>query len=85
MSRLRSSLWRESLNQSSTATQRGQHGSVRWSRPRRSAGGREAANVVTTRADNRGPRDHLDAEALTQAERTGISPASFPARVGEAL
>ena len=32
--------------------------------------GEEAAKVVSN-ADNRSPRDHLQREALTQAERTG--------------
>ena len=36
------------LNRPLTAAQRGPHRLARWSRPRRSAGQREATNVVTS-------------------------------------
>jgi hypothetical protein len=43
--------------------------------------GEGAANVVTN-ADDRGPRDHVPGEALTQAERTGTLHAVVATLIG---
>jgi hypothetical protein len=58
------------LNRPLTAAQRGPHRLARWSRSRRSAVGREAADVVSN-ADNPRSADPLRRKGLTQAERTG--------------